>query len=227
MLIVLALLFWFGYKAPIIIVQLWENPWQNLQIVIGPAHGPRARPGRLHRAHVPLVPARGHPRGLRAHGARQGRRGAARGAAPRPAQRAPARHHDLGRAPGLRAGRLGGRRAGLRRARPRPRPRHRGDRARHHRGAEPRAALRADLRGRERPRRPELRVARSAHPLCRARPLAPVDEPSLRELGARFARAQPAVGGRAASSALLIVARRPRGAPGSRRATRSRPTSGG
>ncbi len=37
MLIVLALLFWFGYKAPIIIVHLWESPWQNLQIVIGPA----------------------------------------------------------------------------------------------------------------------------------------------------------------------------------------------
>ncbi len=37
MLIVLALLFWFGYKAPIVIVQLWENPWQNFQIVIGPA----------------------------------------------------------------------------------------------------------------------------------------------------------------------------------------------
>jgi len=37
LLIVLALLFWFGYKAPIIIVHVWENPWQNLQQVIGPA----------------------------------------------------------------------------------------------------------------------------------------------------------------------------------------------
>jgi peptide/nickel transport system permease protein len=37
MLIVLALLFWFGYKAPIVIVQAWDSPWQNLQIVIGPA----------------------------------------------------------------------------------------------------------------------------------------------------------------------------------------------
>ena len=36
MLIVLAFLFWFGYKTPIIIVQLWQNPWQNLQIVLGP-----------------------------------------------------------------------------------------------------------------------------------------------------------------------------------------------
>ncbi len=37
LLIVLALLFWFGYKAPIIIVQLWENPWQNFQLIVGPA----------------------------------------------------------------------------------------------------------------------------------------------------------------------------------------------
>jgi peptide/nickel transport system permease protein len=37
MLVVLALLFWFGYKAPILVVHLWENPWQNLQIIIGPA----------------------------------------------------------------------------------------------------------------------------------------------------------------------------------------------
>ena len=37
MLLVLALLFWFGYKSPIMVVHLWENPWQNLQIIIGPA----------------------------------------------------------------------------------------------------------------------------------------------------------------------------------------------
>ncbi len=37
LLIVLALLFWFGYKAPLIIVHVWENPWQNLQLVLGPA----------------------------------------------------------------------------------------------------------------------------------------------------------------------------------------------
>ena len=36
MLIVLASLFWFGYKTPMVIVQLWQNPWENLQIVIGP-----------------------------------------------------------------------------------------------------------------------------------------------------------------------------------------------
>ena len=37
MLMVLALLFWFGYKSPIMVVHLWENPGQNLQIIIGPA----------------------------------------------------------------------------------------------------------------------------------------------------------------------------------------------
>ena len=37
MLLVLALLFWFGYKAPILVVQVWEDPWQNLQIILGPA----------------------------------------------------------------------------------------------------------------------------------------------------------------------------------------------
>jgi peptide/nickel transport system permease protein len=37
LLIVLALLFWFGYKAPIVIVQLWESPWENFQLIIGPA----------------------------------------------------------------------------------------------------------------------------------------------------------------------------------------------
>ena len=37
MLMVLGLLFWFGYKAPILVVQVWQDPWQNFQIVIGPA----------------------------------------------------------------------------------------------------------------------------------------------------------------------------------------------
>ena len=37
LLTVLALLFWFGYKSPIVIVHIWENPWQNFQQIIGPA----------------------------------------------------------------------------------------------------------------------------------------------------------------------------------------------
>jgi peptide/nickel transport system permease protein len=37
MLIVLALLFWCNYKAPLIVVHIWEDPWTNLQLVAGPA----------------------------------------------------------------------------------------------------------------------------------------------------------------------------------------------
>jgi peptide/nickel transport system permease protein len=37
MLIVLASLFWFGYRAPLTGASLLANPWDNLQIVIGPA----------------------------------------------------------------------------------------------------------------------------------------------------------------------------------------------
>lgn len=37
LLVVLALLFGLGYKAPLTIVQLWEDPWRNLELVVGPA----------------------------------------------------------------------------------------------------------------------------------------------------------------------------------------------
>jgi peptide/nickel transport system permease protein len=37
MLVVLGALFWFGYKAPITVIHLWQDPWKNLQVVIGPA----------------------------------------------------------------------------------------------------------------------------------------------------------------------------------------------
>jgi peptide/nickel transport system permease protein len=37
MLMVLALLFWFHYKAPLLVVHLWQDPWTNVQLVIGPA----------------------------------------------------------------------------------------------------------------------------------------------------------------------------------------------
>ena len=37
MLIVLASLFWFGYRAPLAGASLLQDPWRNLQIVIGPA----------------------------------------------------------------------------------------------------------------------------------------------------------------------------------------------
>lgn len=37
MLIVLALLFWFNFKSPLIVVHIWDDPWTNLQLVAGPA----------------------------------------------------------------------------------------------------------------------------------------------------------------------------------------------
>ena len=37
MLMVLALLFWFGYRAPLTGGSLWSDPWTNLQMVIGPS----------------------------------------------------------------------------------------------------------------------------------------------------------------------------------------------
>jgi peptide/nickel transport system permease protein len=37
MLIILAMLFWFGYRPPLTNVSLWENPWGNFQVVAGPA----------------------------------------------------------------------------------------------------------------------------------------------------------------------------------------------
>ena len=35
--LVLTLILWFNYKAPILPVYLWENPWKNLEMVAGPA----------------------------------------------------------------------------------------------------------------------------------------------------------------------------------------------
>ncbi len=37
LLIVVGQITWFGYKSPITAVHLWENPWVNFQIIIGPA----------------------------------------------------------------------------------------------------------------------------------------------------------------------------------------------
>ena len=36
MVIVLASISWFGYKSPIVSVQLWDDPWRNFQIIAGP-----------------------------------------------------------------------------------------------------------------------------------------------------------------------------------------------
>src|SRR5262249_5369684 len=37
LLILLVLLFWFGYKTATILLPFWQWPWPNLQLVIGPA----------------------------------------------------------------------------------------------------------------------------------------------------------------------------------------------
>ena len=37
LLVVVACISWFQYKAPIVSVQFWEDPWTNLQIIVGPA----------------------------------------------------------------------------------------------------------------------------------------------------------------------------------------------
>jgi len=37
LLVVMGLVIWFGYKSPIIPIQIWQDPWANLQMVIGPA----------------------------------------------------------------------------------------------------------------------------------------------------------------------------------------------
>ena len=77
MLIVLALLFWFGYKAPIIIVQLWQNPWQNLRsssgprIVLGLAQG--AYIARMSRSCLLEVIGEDYVRTARAKGLRERR----------------------------------------------------------------------------------------------------------------------------------------------------------
>src|SRR5260370_26646579 len=51
MLIVLASLFWLGYRVPLAGASLWADPWANLQIVIGPA----VAPGMWRGADCPLI----------------------------------------------------------------------------------------------------------------------------------------------------------------------------
>jgi len=89
MLIVLAFLFWFGYKAPILIVPIHRaESWQNYRSSpVRPWSS--AGPGRLHRADVALVSARVIGEDFVRTAVR---RGSASGScdAPRAAQRAPA-----------------------------------------------------------------------------------------------------------------------------------------
>ena len=69
---VLALILWFDYKAPILPVYPWESPWKNLQ----DGRWPRRRPGAgvrgLRGPHRPLLSRRGHTGRLRPDGPGQG-----------------------------------------------------------------------------------------------------------------------------------------------------------
>ncbi len=98
MLIVLGLLFWFGYRAPMAGVSLLRRSVDQPADRHRPGHRARAGPGRLHRPHGPLEPARGDPRGLRADGAGQGPEQQLGDRAACAAQCAAAGDHPVGRA---------------------------------------------------------------------------------------------------------------------------------
>ena len=119
MLIVLALLFWFGYRAPLAGASLLADPWTNLQIVIGPAIVLGAWPSRLRRTHGSFQPARGHSRGLHTHGPRQGSERPARHRLSRPAKCTAAGHHIVRHPTRVRAGGIDPGRARLRHPRAR------------------------------------------------------------------------------------------------------------
>jgi peptide/nickel transport system permease protein len=76
MLIVLAALFWFGYKAPLVVVHLWQDPWANFQLVIGPAIvlglGQGAYIARMSRSCLLEVVLEDYVRTARAKGLREG-----------------------------------------------------------------------------------------------------------------------------------------------------------
>jgi peptide/nickel transport system permease protein len=76
MLIVLATLFWLGYKAPLVVVHLWQDPWANFQLVIGPAIvlglGQGAYIARMSRSCLLEVVLEDYVRTARAKGLREG-----------------------------------------------------------------------------------------------------------------------------------------------------------
>lgn len=73
--VVVALITWFDYKSPIVAVQLWQNPWTNLQIVIGPAVvlglGQAAYVGRMARSTLFEVLREDYVRTARSKGLRE------------------------------------------------------------------------------------------------------------------------------------------------------------
>src|ERR1700690_160500 len=72
MLIILAMLFWFGYRPPLTNVSLWENPWGNFQVVAGPAfvlgRGQAAYIARMARSSLLEVSREDYVRPARAKG---------------------------------------------------------------------------------------------------------------------------------------------------------------
>ena len=125
MLIVLGLLFWFGYRAPLANVSLFVDPWANLQIVIGPAIvlglGQAAYIARMARSSLLEVVREDYV----AHRSRQGIERKVGDQPARAAQCVAAGNHAVGHSAWLRACRLDPRRTRVRHAGPRLRDVHR------------------------------------------------------------------------------------------------------
>ena len=165
MLIVLALLFWFGYRAPMAGVSLFADPLANLQLVIGPAIvlglGQAAYIARMGRSSLLEVIREDYVRTARAKGLNS-RLVIAMHALPNALL---AGDHAVGRADGPGAGRIDPGRARLRHAGAGLCDVHRGERARRLRHAEPGVPLCRGVRAAEHRGRRHDRPARSPHSL--------------------------------------------------------------
>ena len=160
MLIVLGLLFWFGYRAPMAGVSLFADPLANLQLVVGPAIvlglGQAAYIARMGRSSLLEVIREDYVRTARAKGLNSRLVIAC--------TRCPMRSagdHAVGRADGPGAGRIDPGRARLRHAGSWLRDVHRGQRARRLRHAEPGVPLCRGVRAAEHRGRRHDRLARS------------------------------------------------------------------
>ena len=71
--IVITVIF-FTWRPPITLVQIWDDPWHNLQMTLPPAFAVGFGNGGDHSQDEPRHAARGLPRGLCPHRAGEGRR---------------------------------------------------------------------------------------------------------------------------------------------------------